>query len=179
VGGAPARVPDLTARAPHPSSLRRSRRAIARIDGGETLASAGAMRRFVLALTAVTCVSSSGCATLLNDPANHVPIVTDPPGARVFVDDIFVGFTPGVIALDRDRSLGRIRVEAPGYAPVMILRARGIHPLFWASLLTFGTIGMLVDVATGAYHDFDETPITLRLVPIATGSPCDGPPGLR
>ena len=128
------------------------------------------MRR--LALAAV--VAASGCATMMQEgTANHVSIVTDPPGARVFVDDVFVGTTPNVIALDRKYNAGLIHIELPGYVPITIVRARGLDDWFWGNLLSFGLTGMLVDLASGAAYGFDETPIAVQLMPIA---PCQCAP---
>ncbi len=105
--------------------------------------------------------------------ANHVSIVTNPPGARVFVDDVFVGTTPNVIALDREHNAGLIHIEAAGYVPVTIVRARSLDDWFWGNVLSFGLTGLLVDLATGAAYGFDETPIAVQLVPV---TPCQCAP---
>jgi uncharacterized protein YceK len=131
-----------------------------------------------LALAVVTCVATSGCATIMNKGGvDHVPVATDPPGAAVFVDGAFAGTTPTVVALDRTRGVAQISIAAPGYVPVMIQRERGIDQWFWGNLLTFGWIGVVVDSISGAIYGFDETPIEIELLPLRPcACPTDGPP---
>jgi hypothetical protein len=170
VEGVTRAVTVSTPRRGQASRLRRSRRAFAEFARGGRLARHARMRRLALAIATV----STGCATMMQQgTANHVSIVTNPAGARVWVDDLFVGTTPSVIALDRQHNAGLIHIEAPGYVPVTIVRARGIDDWFWGNLLSFGVVGMLVDFASGAAQGFDETPIAVQLTPVA---PCQCAP---
>jgi len=128
----------------------------------------------LISLAIAVGVSSSGCATVMAGGPDHVQIATNPTGAQVFVDEQFVGTTPGIVTLDRGHSQGRIRIQAPGYQPIMLIRTKGINGWFWANLCVGGWVGFLIDVITGDYERFDDTPIMVNLVPM--GGPA-APPG--
>ena len=130
-----------------------------------------------LLAAAVISSSSSGCATLFSAGPDQVPINTNPQGATVFVDNVPDGTTPLLVALDRTRNSGILRIELPGYAPVMIMRSRSINGWFWVNLCV-GIVGIVVDLATGNYQGFDDTPIAIGLTPAYAPEPGPGgPPG--
>lgn len=129
--------------------------------------------RFVL-LSVVLAVALSGCATLFAGGPDTVMVQSNPPGARVFVDDQLVGQTPMAVTLDRGVSRGLIRVEADGYQPVIVQRSKVINGWFWANLCLGGVIGMVIDAVTGDIKRFDDTPISVGLTP-GYGAP--PPPG--
>lgn len=114
----------------------------------------------------------TGCATIMARGPDHVPVTTNPPGATVFVDNVPVGQTPMTVTLDRKRNAGLIRIELYGFAPVVVMRAPKINSWFWANLW-LGGIGTMIDLATGNIKSFDETPISVGLMP----DPDAPPPG--
>ena len=117
----------------------------------------------------------SGCATIMAGGPDHVPVSTNPPGATVFVDNMPVGTTPTMVTLNREHSNGVIRIEMAGFAPVTVVRAKGINGWFWVNFCFGGIIGIVVDLVTGDIKSFDDTPIALGLTP-GYGPP-PGPPG--
>jgi hypothetical protein len=125
----------------------------------------------------------SGCATIMAGGPDHVPVNSNPPGAAVYVDNQLVGQTPMVVTLNREHSAGVIRVEAPGYVPVTVVRAKGINGWFWANLCIGGVIGMVIDLVTGDVKAFDDTPIAVGMTPGGgygpppPGAPPGPPPG--
>lgn len=136
------------------------------------------MRSHVIALATAMAVASSGCATIMAGGPDQVQVQSNVPGASVYVDDILVGQTPMVVTLDREHGQGRIRVEAPGYQPVIMQRHKSINGWFWANLCLGGLVGMIVDAATGNIKSFDTTPLSVALTPIPAGypPPAGGPP---
>jgi hypothetical protein len=64
-----------------------------------------ALRRIAIAAV----VSSLGCSTELP----RTRITSDPPGARVTLDDLYVGETPVSVALDARTH--RVRIEKEGF----------------------------------------------------------------
>jgi hypothetical protein len=121
-----------------------------------------------------TALISSGCATIFSAGPDQVPINTNPQGATVFVDNVPVGQTPLLVSLDRTRNSGVLRIELPGYAPVMIMRSKSINGWFWVNLCV-GILGIVIDLATGNYQGFDDTPIAIGLTPAY--APDAGPGG--
>ena len=110
-------------------------------------------------------IALSGCATIFAGGPDRIPVMTNPPGATVFVDNMPVGQTPTIVTLDRTRASGIIRIEAPGYAPVVIARDKGINGWFWVNIVLLSPLGVVIDLVTGNIHSFDDTPITLGLQP--------------
>jgi hypothetical protein len=119
-------------------------------------------------------VLASGCATIMAPGPDRVPISSNPPGARVYVDDQLVGQTPVVVELDRERSQGRIRVESDGYHPAVLLRSKSINGWFWVNICFGGLVGIVIDLATANHQSYDDTPVTINLIPAEGGLP---PPG--
>jgi PEGA domain len=133
------------------------------------------VKRVALLIGLVCVLGSSGCATIMAGGPDHVQVATNPPGAQVFVDEQFVGTTPGIITLDRQHAMGRIRIQAPGYQPIVIIRGKGINGWFWANLCIGGVLGIVIDLVTGDYQRFDDEPILVNLVPMAGPMPpCGG-----
>jgi hypothetical protein len=139
------------------------------------------MKLTSLALCAVLVVATSGCATIMSPGPDRVPIASYPPGARVYVDNLLVGQTPVVVELDRDRSSGHLRVETEGYYPAILMRGKGVQGWFWVNFLCGGPIGFVVDLASGNFLAFDDTPVMVSLIPVEGAVPpgqwAPGPPG--
>jgi hypothetical protein len=120
--------------------------------------------RFVFA---AVLASLSGCATLFSAGPDQLQVNSNPPGARVFVDNVEVGATPTTVTLDRKNNLGNIRIESPGYQPAVMQRAKKFNTI--ALLNCLGLLGWIIDLMTGNYEQFDKTPLSIQLVP--TGYP--------
>ena len=131
----------------------------------------------VLASVLAIAVTASGCATIFAGGPDHVPVSTNPPGATVFVDNVPVGTTPMMVTLNRDHSGGVIRIEMAGFAPVTVVRAKDIQGWFWVNVCLLSLLGVIVDVATGDFKAFDDTPIAIGLTPAyGPGAPAPYPP---
>jgi len=129
----------------------------------------------IAGLVVVLSVALSGCATLMAAGPDHVPITTNPPGATVYVDNMPVGATPVMVTMDRERSGGVIRIEAPGFMPITLVRNKGVNGWFWVNIVLLSPLGVIIDLATGNWKSFDDSPIVLGLVPAGgAGAP---PPG--
>ncbi len=117
-------------------------------------------------LSMLLIVSVTGCATLFGG-SSTVPVVTNPPGAFVYLNGIPVGQTPTAINLEADRP-GNIQIYLPGFQPVQMWRQKSITGWFWVNILFWP--GFFVDLATGKYNKYDDTGIAIGL------TPAQGPP---
>jgi hypothetical protein len=117
-------------------------------------------------LSMLLILSVTGCATLFAG-SSTVPVVTNPPGAFVYVNGAPVGQTPTAINLEPDRP-ANIQIYLPGFQPVQLWRHKSITGWFWVNILFWP--GFFVDLATGKYNKYDDTGIALGLTPAA------GPP---
>ena len=123
--------------------------------------------RIPAVLASIACV---GCATIMSGGPDRIPIATNPPGASVFVDGVLVARTPTVLTVDPRSNLGYIRIEAPGFMPINIRRYKSINGWFWANIC-WGLFPMIVDLVTGEYEAFDDTPIALGMTPVGSYQP--------
>jgi hypothetical protein len=128
------------------------------IDGRPGHARPGRLVAVVMALAVV----SAGCATLFAGGAAPVPVQTNPPGAVVYLNGQAVGQTPTMVVLDRTQP-ANLQIYLPGFRPVQMWRAKGYTGWFWVNLLFWP--GFLVDLATGAYEQYDDTGVAIGLVP--------------
>jgi hypothetical protein len=94
----------------------------------------------------------------------------------VFVDNVPVGQTPVMVTLNRQRNNGVIRIELPGFAPVTVVREKGVNGWFWVNVLCLSLVGGLIDAITGNVYNFDDTPITIGLTPGDGPGPYGYPP---
>ena len=116
-------------------------------------------------------VFATGCATLFASGPDRVPVMTNPPGAFVYLNGIPVGQTPTQIYLDRDND-ARIQIYLPGFAPVQLTRGKEFNGWFIGSIVTFMFIvPPLVDLMTGNYRRYDDGTIAIGLTPLAAAPP--------
>src|SRR5215212_8376913 len=103
------------------------------------------MRWILLATLALT-----GCATMVNDQRETIPVTSDPPGAVVTVEcgtaPIYGGLTPASLILERTADPCAITVAKEGYA------ARRIELERQVSRATMGN--RVPGVVTGAVAGF-------------------------
>jgi len=112
-------------------------------------------------LAVLLIVAMTGCATLFAG-SSTVPVVTNPPGAFVYINGQPVGQTPTAISLEPDQP-ANIQIYLPGFQPVQVWRQKSISGWFWVNLLFWPFI--FVDLATGQYHHYDDTGIAIGLTP--------------
>ncbi len=111
-------------------------------------------------------VAMTGCATLFGG-SSTVPVVTNPPGAFVYLNGQPVGQTPTAINLEPDQP-ANIQIYLPGFQPVQMWRQKSFSGWFWVNIFVWP--GFFVDLATGKYQKYDDTGIAMGL------TPAQGPP---
>jgi hypothetical protein len=120
-------------------------------------------------------LATTGCATLFAGGPDEIPVRTNPPGAYVYVDGRIVGRTPVLISLDRNHSIGDIRIYYPGFMPVQILRNKSFN-LWTLGNFFLAVFPVVVDLATGNYLAFDDDEIGIALQPGQAPPPYGVPP---
>lgn len=89
----------------------------------------------LLPLLLCTAAISTGCATFAHGPRENVHVVSQPPGAAIFVNGEPVdATTPATISVQRRRPV-TVRLERHGYAPEEVRVRRRPSKWLW---LTFG-----------------------------------------
>ena len=113
----------------------------------------------------------TGCATLFASGPDRVPVMTNPPGAYVYLNGVAVGQTPMQLMLDRDRDAS-IQIYLPGFAPIQLQREKEFNAWFIASCVLFPLIfPPIVDLIAGNHRKFDEGTIAVGLTPLAAPPP--------
>jgi PEGA domain len=110
----------------------------------------------------------TGCATLFAG-SSAVPVVTNPPGAFVYVNGVPVGQTPTAIVLNPEAP-ANVQIYLPGFQPVQMIRQKNYSGWFWVNILFWP--GFIVDLATGKHLKYDDNAIAIGLTP-AQGPPPD------
>jgi PEGA domain len=113
----------------------------------------------------------SGCATMMAGGPDRLPVSTNPAGATVFVDNAQVGQTPLMVTLYRAKPKAEIRLELPGFPPVIITREKSFNGWVLGNLLFGGLLGLMIDAANDNTSKFDDAPIAVGF----GGNPPPGP----
>jgi PEGA domain len=119
----------------------------------------------------------SGCAAMFNDQSPVIPVQVSPPGARVYVDGLYVAQAPTQIRLNTANP-HMVQVAAEGYEPQTI----HIHPhtsggyivldcLLLLALIVPGIIALAVDGGSGYWKVFDFDQLTVQLQPLGARPP--------
>lgn len=124
------------------------------------------MKNRLIALALV--VAFTGCATLFAG-GTTVPVMTNPPGAYVYVNGVPVGQTPTAIQLNPELP-ANVQIYLPGFQPVQLWKHKGFSGWFWVNILFWP--GFIVDLATGKYQRYDDNAIAIGLTP-SSGPPPD------
>lgn len=103
------------------------------------------MKRSLLALLLLC----TGCSTLVNGPTQKVCITTKPSGARVSVDNCFVGTTP--IRVDMRRSSRHVvTLDLSGYETMDIHFDKHVSGWVFGNIVFGGLIGLAIDAVSGS-----------------------------
>jgi hypothetical protein len=125
---------------------------------------------------ALALLCASGCATVLAGGPDRIPVVTNPPGASIYVNGRLVGQSPSLIELERD-ARGIVQLTMPGFRTVTIERHKTLNAPFVLSVLLIVTIvPPIVDIAASNWLSYDDAPIAIRMKPEVGMPPQPRPP---
>lgn len=95
----------------------------------------------------------TGCATIINQDYQDVPVTSQPIGSRVWLNEHPCGVTPVIVTLPRGET-HIITVEQKGYGPYQISLVPMVSPMVWGNLLFGGLIGLGIDAALGGMYEY-------------------------
>lgn len=116
---------------------------------------------------------ASGCATIFTGTTNQVSINSDPPGAEVIVNGR-MGVTPLTLDLPKGKTY-TVTFSKPGYYQRTAVIGTKFQALFLGNLICTGLIGMIIDIATGAWMDLDPRTINVKLEPKGASKHSEAP----
>lgn len=109
------------------------------------------MRILKSVFTVIGILIIAGCATIMHGSRQNIPVVSQPSGAVVRVNNI-VTTTPGVINLSRSNPMYILRFEKEGYEPVEIKLIRTTDGWVYGNILFGGLIGLAIDYSSGSAY---------------------------
>jgi hypothetical protein len=118
-------------------------------------------------LTAVLLMGlMSGCCTIMNGRHQDIGMSSAPPGAKVYVDSVYVGTTPVVVPIKRNAT-HVVRLEKDGYEPYDATLTHKVSGWVWGNIAFGGLIGLGVDAAAGSLYNIYPEQIYGALAPDA------------
>lgn len=103
----------------------------------------------VTCILLVACPCSSACATVINGATQRVAVMSDPPGAQLYINDTPVGVTPAFIDVSRRDADLELRFEKDGCDPAVLTLKRSRSWWSAANVLFAGV--PINDYSTGAW----------------------------
>ena len=110
----------------------------------------------------VLALALTGCATLFDRHADLITVTSPIPGSTILINGAPAGENRVEYMLSRGAP-AQITVEKPGCKARTIQTTRGVAPLAWLNVLSYG-IGFLIDSGSGAL--MRAHPREYRLSPI-------------
>lgn len=115
-----------------------------------------------------------GCASIVSDSENTIPISSNPAGAELVIQDqagaeIYRGTTPATVTLDTgagyfDGQVYTITMAMAGYAPQTVSLGTELNGWYIGNIVFGGPIGLLiVDPLTGAMWKLDRKNVAVTM----------------
>jgi hypothetical protein len=121
----------------------------------------GTMKK-VFVLIIVVCFLIPGCATLFKGISSKLDLNSDPQGAQVFVNGNLMGETPVRIKLE-SKGTYSIEFKKEGFKTKTFNIQNHVGAGWIVLDILGGLLPIIVDAATGAWYDLDQTAVNAIL----------------
>jgi len=118
--------------------------------------------KFLFWLFFFSMLFNTGCASSLN-PGQwvHVPVTTNPPGAKLFIaGNVYT--SPTTVWVPRGQGDYKLTIYKEGYKPGYMFLRQSLDYLFSYNV---PILGHIVDLKTGAAYDLEPEVVDFTLVP--------------
>jgi hypothetical protein len=115
-------------------------------------------------------LSQMGCASIITGTSQNIMINSEPSGAKIITDTGLTVITPATIRLPKGRAIV-LTAQKDGYEKSTQLLNTSFNGWFLGNILLGGLIGMIVDLADGAYVSFDRSNVFFSLTPEKKSAP--------
>jgi hypothetical protein len=124
------------------------------------------MIRKLMTLGAIL-LGTGGCASLFSPGPDFVAVGTMPPGAKIRLDGVPVGFTPMLLPIDR-RSDGVLSFELAGYQTETVdldkvLNGWFVANVLWLPVWPVVPLGMAIDLMGSNQGKYSRRPVQVEL----------------
>jgi hypothetical protein len=123
------------------------------------------MQLFCKLIIFILIISQLGCATIFKGSSQKIAVNSTPLGARVYIDNLYLGETPLIAKLKLNKS-HRIEFKQEGYKDSESYLQYSIGAGWLTADLVFSvllTIPLIVDGITGSWNYFDQSEINAPL----------------
>ena len=103
-----------------------------------------------------------GCATLFNGSPQRVTYGSAPSGAQVFVNGSLMGTTPFELNMKKDRSY-TLEFRKEGFQSKTVVINSNVGAGWIILDILGGLVPIVVDAATGAWHNLDQDNVNAAL----------------
>lgn len=118
--------------------------------------------RKTIVLLLVGVMFQTGCATIVQSGPDQIQVRSNPEGADVHLNGVFVGKTPTMVSIRRkDDAL--IEIKKEGYETMTVDRHKVLAGWFLGNILIGGGIGIAVDLIAHNQGKYSEDPIMVTL----------------
>ena len=110
-------------------------------------------------------LSMGACATIIDGTKQTVPIKTNPPNAKVYVDGSFVGTSPVVVSLERGE-IHKVGLVMPNHELGLIEVDREINPMVFTNVIFVvgAPLAILFDATMGSLYNTVPDEINHQMV---------------
>jgi hypothetical protein len=115
-----------------------------------------------LLLSSCSLLLLGSCATILSIGKQKIDFRTTPPNATVYINSEKAGNTPFFKYLKRNTK-HHVKIELEGYKTFEVNLNKTFNPVVLGNILLGGGIGIIVDLATGAFYSLTPKQINLYL----------------
>lgn len=122
------------------------------------------MKKSLLVPSATLLLASiliSACATIFSGTKEDIFIDSDPPKAKIYVNDEFIGEAPVRTTFSKDKGY-LVTAKKEGYADSTAGVSKRINNLMWLNLLG-GMLCWGIDYLTGAMWTFEKDHVMVKL----------------
>lgn len=121
------------------------------------------MRKTVSLYLVLCMVAQTGCASIVGGKHQTLHIESNPVGAKVITSrEDTEGITPTDLVLKRKHEYQLI-FEKPGYKTKKVNIDNELRGWFWMNILSWGIIGIIVDLATGSAYKLEPETVVVSL----------------
>lgn len=109
------------------------------------------MSKMVISIMMTGSILLTGCATIMHGTQQNMGISSNPTNANVWLDGYYVGNTPMVVKMARNKD-HIVHMELPGYLPQDMIVTKEISAWVVGNLVFGGVVGLVVDALTGGIY---------------------------